>query len=501
MSKFAKITSDVVAADELFVRYFSNSKILAARKGGTFVGNYEMAPDAFRKYGIVLPKGGMIIPDMEPDELKNELVKGWNILVEKKNDAIKTAQAEREKEKQSYLAEVSRLLEQYNIPGLGIVECLRETGNSSWAAVTMEVLHGVSYSNMEIKTLFVFGNDAAFLLRTERDPDELESYVRYTPIVEVEEFLRAEARIFSTRQKFLKRVQTVVAKNSELSHWGSSKYDDRITTAAYGNRWEGELDFSPLRPGLNSAHELKFRNKKYSFQEEDVAELERLVSEAEKDRQNRLDHLWQLFRDAQGEFTSVQEKDWGEYCGDYKKTVYYVGGERPTPQEINWLKSRLNEIQIPSGYYRVPNDTNTIKPLPTLPESRKDTLLLYGKTGQSRRGVDPEGVIWQGHIGHFCKEFGSGWTWWITLNGENISIGKRTEDKWYVIRKLAEAGAVWDTKEARVVRFLKPRAEYDEVTKLTLAVMGSAEIPCGGKEVVAEAKAIIEAMRQQKPEK
>lgn len=71
MSKFEKITVEVlVAADEALAGYLRKSTIVAAKKGGAFVGNYEVAPDNFRKYGIVLPKGGMIIPDVEPDNLR-----------------------------------------------------------------------------------------------------------------------------------------------------------------------------------------------------------------------------------------------------------------------------------------------------------------------------------------------------------------------------------------------------------------------------------------------
>ena len=70
MSKFVSITSEVVATDVKFADYLRRANIVTAKKGGAFVGNYEVALDEFRKYGIVLPKGGMIIPDAEPEKLR-----------------------------------------------------------------------------------------------------------------------------------------------------------------------------------------------------------------------------------------------------------------------------------------------------------------------------------------------------------------------------------------------------------------------------------------------
>lgn len=73
MPKFEKITVEVLVKDEVFTKYLRSATIAPSKKGGAFVGNYEIAPDEFRKYGIVLPKGGMIIPDLESGELKRFL--------------------------------------------------------------------------------------------------------------------------------------------------------------------------------------------------------------------------------------------------------------------------------------------------------------------------------------------------------------------------------------------------------------------------------------------
>lgn len=449
MSKFVKITSEVVVADEPFAKYLWNGKITAAKKGGAFVGNYEVATDEFRKYGIVLPKGGMIVPDSEPDELKKELAKGRNILVGRRDDTIKAAQAERTKTEQTYLAEVSRLLGQYNIPGLGIANCSHESGNSSWGAAIMEVFHGVSYSHVETKTLLAFGNDAAFLLRTERDPSKLESYVRYTPIEEVEAFLSVEAQVYPVRQQFLSRLQAVATKNRELNQHRSSQeaHDNRIWNVAHGNKWDGGLDFYPLQPGLTSAHELHYHKKTYNFQEEDVAELEQLVIGTERSQQDRFGHLWRLFVGTQGVLTSVQEDRWDE-DGSYKENVYFVNGERLSPEEYKWLQSRLSEIPaVELGFCRVRNGTNDILRIPDVP-GQKDVLVVVGKTG-SRRGEWSYGEWFRGHPSECQISFWHKGTAQklksVTLNGQVqesnwVSLSLWTDPSEIARRALREAG-------------------------------------------------------------
>ena len=70
MAKFKKITPSILAENEVLASYLLLADIKSARKGGVFVGNYEVAPDEFRQYGIVLPRGGMIIPDDTPERIR-----------------------------------------------------------------------------------------------------------------------------------------------------------------------------------------------------------------------------------------------------------------------------------------------------------------------------------------------------------------------------------------------------------------------------------------------
>jgi hypothetical protein len=70
MARFEKISQSVLEADKKFVAYLRGASISPANRGGTFVGNREVAPEEFRKYGIILPKGGIILPDIEKDKLE-----------------------------------------------------------------------------------------------------------------------------------------------------------------------------------------------------------------------------------------------------------------------------------------------------------------------------------------------------------------------------------------------------------------------------------------------
>ena len=72
-----QITTEVVAKDKTLAEYLRQAKAIEpGRSGGTFVGNRAVAPNELRQYGITLPKGGMIIPDADPQEIKKALKEG-----------------------------------------------------------------------------------------------------------------------------------------------------------------------------------------------------------------------------------------------------------------------------------------------------------------------------------------------------------------------------------------------------------------------------------------
>ncbi len=454
MPKFEKITTDVIVANESFAKYLWGGSIAAAKKGGTFVGNYEIAPDEFRKFGIVLSKGGMIIPDAEPETLRKVLDEGRGILAERRNDTVKAVQEERESAKQSYLGKVTRLLGQYGIPGLGIVECASESGNPSWGAVISEVLSDTPNSDVETNTLLAFGNAAAFLLRKERIRGKLESRLWVAPLEEVEKFLQTEAEVFPLRQQFMARLEEVARRD------GTALRDHSCPNGHYGLIFEtlggeinGDISYFPMSPGLKSAHTIRYeknwpgkRERFYRFNKEDISELERLVFGAEKIRQDRLDHLWQLFIETQGVLTSTAEDRYDD-DGKCKEIVYFVKGERLSPDEYKWLQSRLNEIPTaPEGFVRVSCGTNDLLPILEMP-GQNDVLVIVGKTG-SRRGEWSYGEWFRGHPSKCQIPFGDKGTMGkiksVTLNGKQQENKRVDLVQWTDPKELANR-ALWES--------------------------------------------------------
>ncbi len=449
MSKFVKISAAVLVADEPFAIYLWNGKVSPAKKGGTFVGNYEVAPDQFRKYGIILPKGGMIIPDAEPDVLKKQLAEGRGTLQGKRDDAIRIAQAERAKIAEKYLEEVTRLFEKYNNPGFGIVECLHESGNSSWGACTSEIVHGKVYSNVEKKTLLTFGRDAAFLLQREFGPGGLETQVFTTPITEVEKFIKAEADMFPLRQQFAARLESLTEKVNFTNSFAPRDGKMNLLFIAYNGEVSGGLEFYPLQPGLKSAHAVRYSKHwpgtgQYVFSEGDIASLEAFVATREAETKARLENLWCLFRETKGQLASKHEPSWGSSSSDeLMEEVFLLDNTRLSAGEHKWLQSRLGEIPVPAGFIRVKNGTNDLLQVPEIP-GRNDILVVEGKTG-SRRGEWNYGEWFRGHPSECQIDFGHKGTARqisaVTLNGTRIE--SLTEVSFLLGRYTPEGLAKW----------------------------------------------------------
>lgn len=388
------ITAEIICGDIEFAKYLAGAKIEPARKGGAFVGNYDIAPESFRKYGIVLSKGGMIIPGSTADELKGGLKEARRLLLEQ----VRTRGEERARTEDVYLASVSEMLARYNIPGLVIVGCRREDVNCSWGGAYLNVFCGIR-NPANIYTLLAFGEDAAFLLRREYQPLEdfknTPEFVQFIPLEEVKQFLQAEARIYYEREKFLARLRAVISWNqekaTELVRRGKSEqtHQNTIWLVAYGNHWSGSLDFGSLQVGLNSAHRLDYHGKTYYFSEEDVARLESEIGEPAEKEEVRQERLWKLFVATKGVLTRTTE-------------AYCVGGEEITHKEREWLLSRSSEIKVPDGYIRVRDDINDLQPFIPMPGC-DDVLIVEGKIG-SRRGVSIYGEWFRGHPSK-CPDF------------------------------------------------------------------------------------------------
>lgn len=130
-----KITAEILSHDAALLEYFARATFTASRRGdGVFVGNYEIAPEKLRAYGIVLPNGGMIIPNANPDELR--------AVVQEMRDAelaeYRRAEAEAEtvrNEAERQIAEArSRLIPQV----LQAVDLLEKNAGPGWKLQALE---------------------------------------------------------------------------------------------------------------------------------------------------------------------------------------------------------------------------------------------------------------------------------------------------------------------------------------------------------------------------
>lgn len=314
MPKFIKIDSKVVAADAKLAGYLRRASIAPAKKGGAFVGNYEVAPDELRKYGIVLPKGGMIIPDSESDELRGIM------------QEVREAEA---------------------------VECLR------WKEKTEAVHQAAEQKITEARDRLLPAVQAAYdLLRTNNGPCWRLQALQYGED-EPSLFGRAEQSKFETSHKI------------------------------------GLIELPPVTDATFV----------FEWTAEDVARLTRIVTQWIESIQPRRDFLWKLFVESNGIFTKSEVAEscfaghslvtGGAKYDEWIESTYYIGGEKVTDAEHEWLRGRSGELSVPEGYVRVANDTNDLLRIPPIP-GRNDVLVVVGKTG-SRRGEWSYGEWFRGH--------------------------------------------------------------------------------------------------------
>lgn len=95
MSRFQKLSVEVFLTDETVRNYLTNryttlsvGDFTPARRGGAFYGKFAEAPAAMGKYGIILPRGGMIFPEQTAEELNSigkAFIKCWKALEESKS--------------------------------------------------------------------------------------------------------------------------------------------------------------------------------------------------------------------------------------------------------------------------------------------------------------------------------------------------------------------------------------------------------------------------------
>lgn len=322
---FKFITSEVVAVDEKFAEYLRRADIKSAKKGGAFVGNYDVAPDEFRKYGIVLPKGGMIIPDAEPDDLR--------AIVQHLREAEAAAYRQRQEEAEDIRRAAEQKIAEVRSPLLAEVQAaydlLKNNAGPDWC------LQALQYGE----------DEPSFIYHADR------------------------VKQFETAYKIGLRELPPITDGTIVFEWTS----------------------------------------------EGVARLTQIVRQWVESTQARRDLIWRLFVNANGIFTKTEDhksayagKSFGRAMAtagtshysegkwdEWVEITYYIGGEQVTDLEHRWLKSRSNELDVPTGYVRVDNGTNDLLRIPEMP-GRNDVLVVEGKT-DSRRGVWSYGEWFRGH--------------------------------------------------------------------------------------------------------
>lgn len=444
MPKFAKITEAVLTANEKLAVYLRQADIKSAKKGGAFVGNYDVAPDEFRKYGIVLPKGGMIIPNVEPDKLK-EIV----------NEPERRREAQDIKSRRSaegsYLNQVKEILAKSGISDIHVVvkdgRELHNIGSSLWH-----------------KSFLVKNEETVFDLHNEEEPyrslGDDKSYkpwhTHFTPLEKVDLFLKEEKRLAKPRKLFADRIDRLI----EMSHavgqqtlgengWDRPRvelflYDDYSKTTDWG--FHGHRCKSVF-----SAHRIMYRKKLYKLTEKDVARLESEVGKRTERATVRQEMLKKLFFEHKGVFSyesreydttevrhsfvdgSVKDDSWTE-------RHYFLGEEEVTRKEYEWLNTFLSEIAVSAGHIRVANDTHDLLCVPEMP-GRNDVLVVEGKTG-SRRGVWSYGEWFRGHPSKceisFCHKGTARKLKSVTLNGQIQESNWVDLDLWKDPQKIAK---------------------------------------------------------------
>lgn len=392
------ITVGVLVGDEKLAGYLRRSEIKPATRGGTFVGNREVAPDEFRKYGIVLPKGGMIIPDIEPDKLKEIIVEPDRLREEQDVNDRRNAE-------KAYLGQVKEILSKSGVSDIQITakdgKDWHRIGDSSWH-----------------KSFFVRGEEEIFSLHSEEEPlrglGDDKSFkpwqTCFSSLEKVELFLKEEARLIEARKFFVDRINRLIELSCGLGQQGVGEdgWDrTRVELFLYDD-YSQPRDwsfFGRRTKSVFSAHRIMYRKILYKLTEEDIKSLEGQLGERATRAAARQDMLKKLFFERLGEFT-FESRDVpsevrhslmdGRVIDDSStERHYFLGKEEVTREEYEWLNTFLGGIAIPKGSVRVKSDTNKILPLLEIP-GRKDVLVVVGKTG-SRRGVWSYGEWFRGH--------------------------------------------------------------------------------------------------------
>ncbi len=342
MGKFQEITLELLLENEVLRKYLLKARIGPAKKGdGAFVGTYDIAPKEFRSFGIVLPRGGMIIPGADPVKLK-EMVKE----PERRREAEDLAN--RRAVEKDYLNQVKEIIAE---AGLTDIEVVEEDGVD---------FHSIGATSWH-KSFLVREGEKIFSLHSEEEPyrglDDDGSYepwrTEFTPLEEVKSFLEEEARLVGPRKMFADRIRRLIDISHNVGQQGPDEtgWDrPRVELFLYDDYKKGrDWGFFGHRcQGISSAHRIYYRKKLYEITEEGISRLEYEIGEREEALEARRAMLKRLFEEKGRVFEELkEEKDC--YAGkslatgkakydEWTETRYFLGDTEVTEEERDWLK-------------------------------------------------------------------------------------------------------------------------------------------------------------------
>lgn len=100
------LSKEIIERDAELCSYLLNAVLKRGNKGGVFVGTNNIAPTSLRTYGIILPRGGMIIPEMKLEALTqivDDIKRGQRKIEEDRSDQEKS-------QFKAFVAEGNRIL-------------------------------------------------------------------------------------------------------------------------------------------------------------------------------------------------------------------------------------------------------------------------------------------------------------------------------------------------------------------------------------------------------
>ncbi|MDH4330679.1 MAG: hypothetical protein OEV93_03960 [Candidatus Moranbacteria bacterium] len=324
MARFIEISVDVLVSDEELIAYIGYAKKLPSKDGkGTFIGNRAIASDSLRKYGIVLPRGGMIIPDIKPGEL-TEVV---NYADSRKRELEeKEKKLAREKEQNEFLSGFISVLEEYPELNLGVKKNFLRDGSLSRFVI-------INSSGEEVFPV-------------------LESSTRSRPTAN--EFRRAvemELEITEFRKRNWQRLVDVKIKLNELGEKISLK------------GWDGYYLFLQEEGSFSFENQVRFSQGFYykergDWNEKDLLELEKDVEQKISTVKEALDGFRKRF--SKQDLTDIPVG----YIWDWKQGACISVGEEkvffPTKKSardtLEWVLSQgacfNHHLILPSGFWR-----------------------------------------------------------------------------------------------------------------------------------------------------